>query len=746
MVNRVKLRKSLNENVVGLIVVLWLVPFSQRILVAQEALTLQRINSEIILDGLSDEPAWNNIEPLPLTMYQPTFKGTPTERTEIRVAYDDYYLYASGRFYDSDPTGIHANSLYRDRAINDDAFNLILDTFNDKENALCFWTTPAGIRGDMAISNDGELLNDNWNTFWDAAAVQNGDGWFAEIRIPFSSLGFKRQSNHVTIGLIAFRIIDRKNEVLIFPAIPPDWQRHTPSQAKEVSLTNILTQKPVYCTPYILGGFGRNSIINTDSTGYRFDREYDRDIGLDVKYNISHNLTIDATLNTDFAQIEADDEQVNLSRFSLFFPEKRRFFQQRAGIFSFSTSGLYTRDRLFHSRRIGIHNGKEVRILGGVRLVGRAGPWDIGAFDMQTEKSGELPSENFGVVRLRRQSFNENSYTGGIFTSRIGNDGSYNIAYGFDSILRFYKNEYFTLRWAQTFEDDNIKEKSFNFLDAASILALWQRRTRVGFNYEFSLTRSGKDFSPSIGYTTRRDFTDFSWRIHYDTYVGEESRLRKFSLFQILGSAAFRNSDKSLESAWAEYGTDCVWKSGAFIWADAEIYYEDLLEILEFPDNTEIPKGSYNYYRLEVGGMTPPGRLLNSRFYLSIGTFYDGWNQTVGLTPAWSISRYLRLHADYYVNFVRFPNRDQKFNAHVFSLRVEGALNNRFSINGFIQYNSISDQLTPNIRVRYNFREGNDLWLVYNEGFNTDRANTTPILPRTDSRTIMMKYTYTFKK
>ncbi|MFC1564739.1 DUF5916 domain-containing protein [candidate division KSB1 bacterium] len=713
---------------------------------AQEPLKLHRINGKVTLDGISSEPAWDNIDPLPLTMYQPVFEGAATEKTEIRVAYDENYLYASGRFYDSDPADIHTHSLYRDRTNNDDTFCIVLDTFNDKENALCFWTNPAGIRGDKAISNDGIDMNYDWNTFWEVRSVITDEGWFSEMRIPFSSLGFNKESDVVTIGLITFRYIDRKNEILIYPGISPDWINQTPSQAKETVLENIQSQNPVYITPYILGGVGNNSIINADKTGFRLDKEYEKDLGLDVKYNVTNNLTLDATVNTDFAQIEADDEQVNLTRFSLFFPEKRRFFQERSGIFSFNTSGIYSRDRLFHSRRIGLHDGQGVRILGGLRIVGRNGPWDIGAFSMQTEKIRDLPSENFSVARLRRQIFNENSYAGGIITSRIGDDGSYNYAYGLDGIFRVINNEYLTVRWAQTAEDDIIRDRPFNFTDASSFLVQWERRTRIDWNYKFSVTRAGKDFIPEMGYTTRKDYTEYEWWFQYDPYASDESPLRKYSPMQLLGGIATRNSDGSVESAWAEWGTDCHWKNGAFIFADAEIWYEDLDIPLNFPDNTIIPVGKYKYYRFEGGFRTPPGKLMNTRLVLMAGQFFDGTMHSVWIEPVWSISKHLNLNASYSIKMGRFHNRSQEFNAHLAQLRIEGALNRQLSLNGFIQYNSVTDQLTPNIRFRYNHSEGNDLWLVYNEVFNTDRERLVPALPRTDNRAVMMKYTYTFKK
>ena len=229
-----------------------------------ESYYIPRINGSIKLDGLSNEPGWEAIEPLPLTMYQPTFGGTPTERTEIRIAYDDEYIYFSGRFFDSDPPSIRANSMYRDRYSNDDVFSIVLDTYNDNENALWFMTTPNGIRLDAAVSNDAEgrgrsWSNMNWNTFWDAATIQNEEGWFVEVRIPFSSLRFQDNDGHVEMGLIVNRFIARKNERVIFPAIEPNWSngQFKPSQAQKIVLEKVYSEKPVYMTPYTLGGSER---------------------------------------------------------------------------------------------------------------------------------------------------------------------------------------------------------------------------------------------------------------------------------------------------------------------------------------------------------------------------------------------------------------------------------------------------------------------------------------------------------
>lgn len=224
--------------------------------------TLQRITSPITLDGFPDEVAWQQIEPLPLTMYQPVYRGEMTEYSEIKVAYDDEYFYVSGKLYDKEPDKIIANTIYRDRYSGDETFAIILDTFNDNENARWFFVTPTGVRVDQLISKDSEgegSINRNWTTYWDAATQITDEGWFVEIRIPFSSLGFQVVNDEVIMGLIAYRWMSRQSERHIFPDIAPNWSRGftKPSQAQKIRLSGVQYKRPLYITPYVLGGFER---------------------------------------------------------------------------------------------------------------------------------------------------------------------------------------------------------------------------------------------------------------------------------------------------------------------------------------------------------------------------------------------------------------------------------------------------------------------------------------------------------
>lgn len=711
----------------------------------QPPVKLHRLAGPVQLDGLIDEPAWQTVEPLPLVMYQPTYQGTMTERTEIRVAYDDNYLYVAGQLYHVDPGNLRANSFYRDRWSGDETFAIVLDTFNDNENARWFYTTPLGTRFDIAVADDATNgRNNNWNTFWDVATTRTDEGWFAEIRIPFSSLGFQDEDGRVEMGMIVYRWMGHNNHRYIFPDIPPHWENgsHKPSVAQDVVLEGVYSRKPVYVTPYGLGGVRQISELNASETAYHFNDDFTREIGLDVKYNLTNNLTLDATVNTDFAQVEADDQQINLTRFSLFFPEKRQFFQERFGIFEFDTGA--NGSRLFHSRRIGLVDGQPIRIFGGSRLVGRVGEWDIGLLDMQTAKDGGIPAENFGVLRLRRKVFNPFSTVGSLVTSRVDADGNYNLAYGLDGIVRVHGDQYLTAKWAQTIDKEQLDIDAFNFLDAGRFMLKWERRNIQGLSYELEVTRSGADYNPAVGFARRRDVTFLSPDVNYQSFQGADSRFRRiwvgnWSHFYV------RNEDGSVESAWLHPFYWFQTKGGATMLFSTAHAYEDVREAFPLSDEVEVPIGSYWFHDLWLSAAYAPGWLFRPVVTFRMGNFYDGWKTTLNTETTWNLSRHLELGGVYEFNLIRFSDRDQRLNAHLGQVRIQTALDTHLSATAFLQYNSVSDVFSINTRIRYHFGEGNDLWLVYNEGFNTERHQPFgPMLPVTDSRAILLKYTYTF--
>ena len=716
-----------------------------------ERLVLPRLDGPIQLDGLSDEPAWEAVQPWLPTQYEPDNGAPPTERTEFLVAYDDDYIYFALRGYDQDSTGIRSNTLYRDRLSGDDHFEILLDTFNDNETAVLFTTTPGGIRKDAAISNDasgggiasGGWINGDFNTFWDVETVVNEEGWFAEMRVPFTSLRFQDEDGQVVMGITLQRKVARKTERLVFPPVPSiaNWAFLKPSLAQKIVLEGIRARKPLYVTPYGLSGLGQSFPLNDTGTGYPRQDDLKGEAGVDLKYGLTNNLTLDLTVNTDFAQVEADDQQVNLTRFSLFFPEKRQFFQERAGIFDFRTGGL---SRLFHSRRVGLtEDGQPVRVLGGARLVGRWGGWDVGFFDMQTAESDSLPSENFGVLRLRRQVFNAYSYAGAMVTSRVGTDGSYNLAYGLDGVVRLAGDDYLTLQWAQTFDHERIDDGDLDLVNSGRFTAEIERRRRRGLGYTAVVAWAGPAYDPGIGFTQRNDFTLLEDAISYTWLPGETSSL----IWHTLGLAGFafvRNGDRSIESAEVGPEWEFAAKSGAGGSLEAKVLFEDLLVPFVLSDEAVVPAGSYTFFQVGASYHVSHTRLFQLRPRVEVGTFFDGWQMTAEVSPIWYVSPHLELAGSYLFNRIRFPDRDQRFDAHLARLRIGTALNTKVSTNAFIQFNSATNTVSANVRFRYNVREGNDLWIVYNEGLNTDRHRLTPTLPFTDSRTILVKCTYTF--
>jgi hypothetical protein len=714
---------------------------------AQEgAMELSRLPGPIEVDGRPDEEAWQRIAPLPLTMYTPVFRGQPTQRTEIRVAYDDEHVYVGGWFYDTDPAGIRVNSLYRDRWNGDDALAIYIDAFNDNQNAKWFGTTPSGMRFDLLVSDDGNTSNESWDTFWTSRTTMTPEGWFAEVRIPFSSLGFQAGSDgRVVMGLTVTRLVSRIGERVTFPEIDPKFPFRRPSVARDVVLRDVRSRTPLYVTPYVLGG-GSMAVLPpaaASAPAAPFSREQDttREAGLDVRYPVTGRLTLDFTVNTDFAQVEADDQQVALDRFPLFFPERRRFFQEGSSLFDFaSANGL----RLFHSRRIGLTpDFQPVRILGGARVVGRVGQWDIGALEMQTGRHGTTAGENFGVLRLRRPVLNQHSTAGMLATSYVSADGRKNLALGGDTSLRVTGDEYVGVKWAVT--ADSRERSGVGLPDRSLFDATWERRTQRGLSYAWQLSRAGSDYRPELGFMPRRDFTTANVVGNWFFYT-DRHRYFKRVYPGALAFSNLRNADRMLESGtyafWVQWDT----KAGGGGWVEPKWFHENVLTPFVIGNAVHVPAGRYDFADLQLVYLMPSGAKLRSNADFRTGTYFDGRRTQLILTPTWNASRYLELGGDYQMTLLRFPTRGESVNIHLARFRIRTALNAQASGNAFVQYNSTTNRIDFNVRLRYNVSEGTDLWLVYNEGLDTDRALETvarPAAPLSVSRALILKYSHT---
>jgi hypothetical protein len=698
----------------------------------REVMPLTRLAAPIVLDGQMGDEGWKAVAPLPLTMHLPVFRGTPTQKTEIRVAYDADHVYFGGWFYDTDPAGLRINSLYRDRFSGDDALAIYIDAFNDNENAKWFGITPAGMRFDLLVSEDGNTINGNWDGFWDARTSVTTDGWFVEARIPFSTLGFiARDSGDIVMGLTVTRLVSRLGERVTFPAIDPAFTFRRPSLAQDVSVSGVRSRRPVYVTPYVLAGSERRGAA---------PRVTPREIGLDIKVPLTSQLTLDVTVNTDFAQVEADDQQVALDRFPLFYPERRRFFQENSGLFDFVGPGG---TRLFHSRRIGLAADQTpVPILAGTRLVGRAGAWDVGALSVVTDPHEGAPREHFGVLRLRRAVVNPWS-NAGLFITSVAGGGAHNLVVAADTSLRVHGDHYLTMKWASSFDDALPDDTSM--VKRSQVSSRWERRTGRGLGYTLEYARVGQDFTPDLGFLPRRDFTTVNAVGNYFVFTDTHRILRRIYP-GALAFSTFRNSDGVLESGqyafWVQWDT----KAGGGGWIEPKWFREDVTAAFRIGGTVDIPAGRYDFADLQLAWLMPTGRRLRANVDARAGSYFDGRRTQVIVSPTWNASKHLEIGGTYQLTRLRFPVRNQAVDIHLASLRIGTALNVRLSGTSMVQYNSTTDRLDLNLRFRYNVREGTDLWLVYNEGIDaSDRPDFLGAdRPRSQSRAFIVKYSRTF--
>ncbi len=724
-------------------------------LISQEALKIKRILAPVEFDGMPEEEAWQALDLFNLTMHKPNFGAQPSEKSEVRIGYDDEFLWVGARLYMQDASKIFAVTKKRDEELFDyDAFGIILDTYNDNENGLAFFTTPTGLRTDYTISNDAaqngggpgmnSAMNTSWNTFWDVKTTRDDNGWYVEMRIPFSSLKFKPRNDIATMGLIITRNISSNNERDTYPSIDPKYgfmAPNKPSLAGTIAIEGARPKKPVYISPYIIGGISRDWSLDEEEIAYVKEDDPEYNAGIDVKYNINSNLTLDLTANTDFAQVEADDQQVNLTRYSLFFPEKRMFFQERSSLFDFSLGGHS--DNLFYSRNIGIAGRDLIRIYGGARLTGRMGKWDMGFMNMQTEKHEETPGENFGVLRMRRQVINPNSYVGGIITSRLGMNGEQNIAYGLDGIFRLFGDDYLNVKWSQTY-DSKIGNK-LNSFNPSFIMVNWERRSEEGFAYNLNYTYAGQEFNPGVGFVMRKGVQGVNAGMLYGWIPGEKSKLFNYNI-NVRAERYSRLEDGNLESMQISPGLEINTKKNFHAEISLEYQEEGVLHNFPIAENIWINAGNYSFLGFEGRFGTSESRILSLGGEIFGGQFYDGNRIGCELESNINFSSSFKLTGGYEFNAIRFPEREinNSLNIHSVNMKALYMFSTKLSATLLTQYVNTEDELITNFRLRYNPREGNDFYLVFNDFRGISDSYSIPERPKFFSKTIMFKYTHTF--
>ena len=701
---------------------------------------LPRLQGEMHVDGRSDEPAWRAVSPVPMTVYLPSYGAAPTERTEARIGYDAEAIYLMVDAWEAHPGGVRASSMIRDDDSPGDFLNLMLDTFGDRQNAVSFSTTPGGQRNDWSISNDARedgSLSQAWNGVWDLAVRRGPDGWHAEYRIPFTTLRFTTRNGRAELGLSINRLTAHSNERVTFPAIEPSaplalWK---PSRWQRVSIEDIGTARSLRVMPYVMAGSeGARAPDPVLSPWHRDER---LELGGDLKAALSPNLTLDLTVNTDFAEAEVDDQRVNLTRFPLFYPERRAFFVERAGTFEVKTGEV---DLLFNSRRVGLTpGGMPVRLLGGTRLVGRVGGWDLGVFDAETGRTPTGARENLGVLRARRGILNQRSWAGLMLTSRVTPDSG-QVALGADGELYLGGDDYVGFALAALMGDAGVGADD-GVLPRGALRLLAERRRNRGMWYRTGVATTGARYAPALGYVERDDAIQPLAEVGYGWVVSPAGHQLRSS---VSSSFAYRNAAGTFEGSVAAATLEYERPDGT-LWTLALTRQEDdLLEPFTPVPDASVPAGRYTarFAELKLKPSTGPRAVVGGS--ARAGEYFDGRLYSLLLSPEWRASAHLRLSADLQLDRLEFPSREERVWSPLVRLRALASASPRLSLSAVLQANGVVDLATANLRLRYSVREGHDLWVVYNHDQNLDRDRAEPPMPGTARSGLLVKYTRSF--
>ena len=723
----------------------------------KEVISIIPLEGQIELDGWLNEPIWNQITPFPMTQLEPIYKSEKSEETRIYMTYDNKYVYIAAENLTKNASTIISNTLQRDDyQANDDIVGVVFDSFNDNENGLTFFTNPEGVRVDFAISNDGnfgagvDAFNGSWNTYWDVETKRDDKGWYAEMRIPFSSLGYQVTNDVTRMGIIVYRWIASRNERHVFPDIPPNWRMShlKPSQTQEITFEQLEESKPLYITPYSLSGYQDIFELSELKDQYIGEPSYKQDFGFDIKYNVTSDLTLDLTANTDFAQVEADEQQLNLTRFSIDFPEKRQFFQQRSGLFDFS----FGRTKLFYSRRIGLADGSPIPIVGGARLTGRIGNLDIGVINIQTQSYEAFEAENFGVVRLKKQIINPKSYIGSIYTHRLGRDGTQNLVFGVDLDYNVKNESFVQFKIAQTL--DNEVGFNQNVMGTSGIISRLtvDRRSNIGWYYRFMINYTGEDFNPRIGFVRTTNTADYYASLGYGWIAPENSGIKQQRIqlrnYSIQSYDGFNLRSRYVNLEWNMQFKTAGDLSSEFVYRQEHLLSDEDFNLLS---RIYIPVNDYGFVEWGLNYGSPEQYKLRGRISSSVAQIYDGNIKEISISPQYRVNVHLDFSLNYRISELHFPVIEGRevtsFTVHQSSFKAAYALNRKFSANAFIQTSNVSEKIGANIRLRYNFKEGQDFWFVVNQNGTQPWANRYENglrLPYYDQRSILIKYTHTF--
>ena len=690
-------------------------------------------------DGRLDEAAWGRAAVAAAFTQKNPSPGEPvSERTEFQVVMTEDTLFVAVRAYDREPEKIIAREMQRDGSLfRDDGLVLLLDTFHDHRNAYFFETNPNGARTDALISDEGRQRNFEWDGIWRVGSRRTVEGWVAEFAIPFSTLRFDPALD--TWGLNIRRVVRRRNETAFWA--PIDLEANVFRVSRYGHLTGLRAPEPglnLQLKPFVTGGA-------VDPA--RGDTETDAEVGLDVKWGVTRNLAIDLTYNTDFAEVEADDLEINLTRFSLFFPEKREFFLENSGIFAFGP-GAPELD-LFFSRRIGIsRQGEQVPVRWGARLTGRAGNWNLGFLDAETEEatdseSGDrIPKTNWLAARLQRNLGTRS--TVGVLVTQKDEAGSFgegdNLAVGLDFNLNPSDRLNLNGFWALT-DDDREPDEEDPLDPTPEEPGEWAAGAEVEWSGAIWEVEGGFQeiqdaFDPAAGFVLRRGIRRYTGELSYEPRP-ENPKIRNFDFgFEAEFITRLDNSLESLEVEAQVFGISL--ESADDFRVFAEYREEDLDKPFEIRPGIVIPAGRYEFHNALVVLDSDSSRRFSAELATRFGEFFDGDRLGTDLTLRFRPNRFFRSESTWSRNDIDLPGGS--FATDLVRQRLAVAFSPDLSLNGFLQYSDASEQLNLNLRFNWIYRPGADLFLVYNQVWDAPSLGDLA----SAERQLILKFTYLF--
>lgn len=710
----------------------------------------------LVLDGKLQDEVWGEaLQIQDFRLFEPKLDGVPSNKAKAYVFYTDKFLFVGIHCPNINLNGTYAQVMERDISLDaDDYAEVQLDTYNDRSHSLAFRTNPLGTRYDYEISNNGEQLNSSWNTFWDVVTSRNDSGWTAEFRIPFYSLRYQKSMENIMRLKILVKY-KQLNEKLIYPLNNPQAVPvlYNFQNSHEISFKNLRSAKPIFITPYIKSDIYQQNTLNPQTGSYQSKtkwlttKNYSKtktidqllsNVGVDVKYRIGNNKVLDLSVNTDFAQVEADDRLINVSRFSINLPEKRPFFLENADIFN--SDGFS--HRLFNSRQIGIHNGAAVPMLGGLRFNGFSGRNQYGIMTVLTSEMEDkgLLGYSMNVIRGRRVLDNKGSSIGAISTIKMSTTGNdYNALAGVDGLIRTRNNTRVTYVLASTFD---------------KVLGNWKPMLAVGINtfqsngfgFEARFNEYSKDFNPELGFVSEPNTRRITLNTGFRRTYSKHPFLSYFSIGHYIRKSWQSSSGRNDIFQTNMYVTANLKKGFRMGMFSPLIIRDFIYTPWAFSSTSTIPIGSYKMLKFNPFFNTGTAYRYLISADLEFGQFYGGRQFTVNFFTGYDINKHLRIEAGGSMNRFKFPSSYGASTVEVNRLYTKAklAFSPKSFLNIYSQYDNVQKSVGLNFRYRYMPREGTDFYIVYNLNTNTETTTFTPHLPVIRDQLFILKFSKTF--